>query len=368
MKRLAPPPLLSVVLGLVLAGCASTAPTGPAHEVRGSGEPTVVLASGFGMPRNTWQPVAEDLSRDFTVFTLDRPGYGGQPETERPRDPCTIATEMREALRAAGRKPPYLLVGHSIGGLYQYAFARLHPQEVSGFVLLDPTHPRHLAMLQKEQPLIARALEGMVALSASRSRRNEFYQQTDCLQGLETRPALTQPGRILLSRRYRESEKDLAPALQLLQEDWKNLTGVGDTDKLWDSGHHIQTERPDAVARAVRAVAGRADIPLGAADPSLRVAVGVRADTTVTIGSTAQPAVRSQLGPPDETHRDGQHSIWIYRAPGVSVPTAVGLLPVIGDLAELVSLAQMVVDRHETIIEFDDQGVVRHARRRVVED
>lgn len=271
--RWRPPPLrlrLSVVIGLVLAGCASTAPPGPAHELRGSGEPTVVLASGYGMPRSTWQAVTDDLSTDFTVFTIDRPGYGGQPETERPRDPCTIATETREALRAAGRRPPYLLVGHSIGGLYQYAFARLYPQEVSGFVLLDPTHPRHLAMLKNEHPLITRALEGMVALSASRSRRNEFYQQTDCLKDLDLRPALTQPGRILVSRRYREPEKDLAPALQALQEDWKILSGVSDTDKLWDSGHHIQTERPDAVARAVRAVAGRADIPPGAAGSSLR--------------------------------------------------------------------------------------------------
>ena len=272
MRRLAPPLRLrlSLALSLALAGCASTAPPGPAHELRGSGEPTVVLASGYGMPRNTWQAVAEDLSRDFTVFTIDRPGYGGQPETERPRDPCTIATDTRDALRAAGRQPPYLLVGHSIGGLYQYAFARLYPQEVSGFVLLDPTHPRHLAMLQKERPLTVRALEGAVALTGSRSRRNEFYQQTDCLPDLDTRPALTQPGRILVSRRYRETEKDLAPALEMLQEDWKILSGVSDTDKLWDSGHHIQTERPDAVARAVRAVAGRADIPPGAAGSSLR--------------------------------------------------------------------------------------------------
>lgn len=367
MRPLATPLRLSVVLGLVLAGCASTAPPGPAHDVRGQGEPTVVLASGYGMPRDTWRPVADDLSRDFTVFTIDRPGYGGQPETQRPRDPCTIASETRDALRAAGRKPPYLLVGHSIGGLYQYAFVRLYPEEVSGFVLLDPTHPRHLAMLQKEQPLTARALEGMVALAPSRSRRNEFYQQTDCLQDLGKRPALTQPGRILISRRYRDSEKDLAPALQVLQEDWKTLTGVGDTDKLWDSGHHIQTERPDAVARAVRAVAGRADTPV-AADRSIQVAVGTQADQTVTIGSTTQPAVRFRLGPPDETHRDGRRSIWIYRAPGVNVPTAVGLIPVIGDLAEALSLAQMAVDRHETIIEFDEQGVVRHARRRVVEN
>lgn len=366
MRRLVSP--LVLWLPVVLAACASPSPSRPAHEVRGSGEPTVVLASGYAMPRETWQAVADDLSLDFTVFTIDRPGYGAQPETDRSRDPCTIATETREALRAAGLKAPYLLVGHSIGGLYQYAFARLYPQEVSGFVLLDPTHPRHLAMLQKEQPIAARALEGMVALLPSRSRRNEFFQQTDCLKDLATRLALTQPGRVLVSRRYRAMELELAPALQALQTDWTVLTGVDNTQKVWDSGHHIQTERPDVVARAVRAVAGHADTTGDAGAAPLRVAVGARADQAVTIGSTTQPGVRSQLGPPDETHHDGQRTIWIYQAPGIRVPMAISLIPVIGDLADLVELGQSAVDRHESIIEFDAQGVVSYARRRRVED
>lgn len=359
---------LPAALCLVLAGCASMSPSGPAHEVLGSGEPTVVLASGYGMPRDTWRLVADELSRDFAVFTFDRPGYGSQPDTERPRDPCTIATETRDSLRAAGRQPPYLLVGHSLGGLYQYAFARMYPQEVSGFVLLDPTHPRHLEMLKNEQPLTARALEGMIALSASRSRRNEFYQQTDCLRDLDMLRAPTQPARILVSRRYRQPEKDLAPALQALQEDWRILTGVRDTDKLWDSGHHIQTERPDAVARAVRAVAGRADTANGVKHRPSQITVGARGDKAVTLGISTEPAVRSQLGRPDEVHHDGGRTIWVYRAPGVSVPTAVGLIPILGDLAELVSLAQKAADRYETIIEFDTRGVVQHARRRMVED
>lgn len=357
------------ILPLSLVACASGPATPePAYEIRGQGRPTVVLASGYDMPRSTWKAVADDLSRDFTVFAFDRPGYGSQPDTDRPRAPCTIAADTRQALRVAGLLPPYLLVGHSLGGLYQYAFARLYPQEVSGFVLLDPTHPRHLAMLQKEQPLTARALEGMVALVPSRSRRNEFFQQTDCLKDLDTRPTLTQPGRILVSRRYRDTEKDLAPALQVLQEDWKTLTGVSHTDKLWDSGHHIQTERPDVVARAVRAVAGHADTTGDAGAAPLRVAVGARADQTVTIGSTTQPGVRSQLGPPDETHHDGQRTIWVYQAPGIRVPMAISLIPVIGDLADLVELGQSAVDRYESIIEFDAQGVVSYARQRRVED
>lgn len=353
-------------LPLTLVACASGPITPePAHEIRGQGRPMVVLASGYGMPRGTWKAVADDLSRDFTVFAFDRPGYGHQPDTDRPRDPCTIAADTRQALRAAGLQPPYLLVGHSLGGLYQYAFARLYPQEVSGFVLLDPTHPRHWEMLQAERPLLATALQGMVKLQRSPARRNEFRQQTDCLNGLEQRQAPQAPGRLLVSRRYKDMEKDLAPALQALQEDWKTLTGVATQDKLWDSGHHIQTERPDAVARAVRTVAGHP--PPGDEIP-LHVQMGAGADMRVQIGATRQPEVAQRLGRPDETHQDGERAVWVYQAPGIRVPIAISLIPFMGDLADLVELGQSAVDRYESIIEFDAQGVVSHARRRRVED
>lgn len=286
-------------LPLTLVACASGPSTSEApHEIRGQGRPTVVLASGYEMPRSTWNAVADDLSRDFTVFAFDRPGYGSQPDTDRPRDPCTIAADTRQALRAAGLPPPYLLVGHSLGGLYLYAFARLYPQEVSGFLLLDPTHPRHWEMLKAEQPMLTTALQGMVKMQRSEAKRNEFRQQTDCLKGLDQRPALLAPGRLLVSRRYKDIEKDLAPALQALQNDWKTLTGVASIDPLWDSGHHIQTERTDAVARAVRAVARH---PLPRTGHPSRVQIGKSAEFELEIGATRQPEVAQRLGRPDET-------------------------------------------------------------------
>ena len=67
----------------------------------------------------------EELASGQAVFAYDRPGYAGNPASEAPRDPCTVAAELRAQLRTAGLQPPYVLVGHSLGGLYQYVFARL---------------------------------------------------------------------------------------------------------------------------------------------------------------------------------------------------------------------------------------------------
>lgn len=60
-----------------------------------------------------------------------------------------------ELLSTVGAQPPYLLVGHSLGGQYQYAYALLFPQDVAGMLLLDPTHPDHWTSLQREAPLTA---------------------------------------------------------------------------------------------------------------------------------------------------------------------------------------------------------------------
>ena len=359
---------LCTVAGLSTALCAcATEPAMPeaAAEIRGNGRPVVVLASGYGMERNTWKAVTDALVDDFTVFAQDRPGYGQQPDTDRPRDPCAIATETRQALQAAGLRPPYLLVGHSLGGLYQYAFARLYPQEVAGLVLLDPTHPRNWETLQAQQPLLASGLKAMIKLKPVQAQRNEFSQQTACLDRLARLPPLTGPARLLLSRRYRDLEKDFAPSLQTLQEEWKALAGVSRPDILWDSGHLIPTERPDAVAQAVREAAGR---PASQHNGSLLVPVGARAQWSMTIGTSRQQDATQGLGAPDETHADGNQTIWVYHAPGIRVPMALSLIPVIGDLAELAALAQTTADRYETIMVFDEKGVLRHARRRQVED
>lgn len=356
---------LCSLLPLWLVACAGAPPTPePPVEVRGSGQPVVVLVSGFGMDRSSWQTVTDELSPDFTVAAVQRPGYGRQSDTDRPRDPCSIAAETRQALVAAGLPPPYLLVGHSLGGLYQYVFARLYPQDVAGLVLLDPTHPKHWQTLQAQLPMTARALQTAVQLYPSQARRNEFRQQTECLERLGHALPPAMPVRLQFSRRHRDMERDLVPALQTLQQDWLSLTGATRSQRLWDSGHQIPMERPDAVAQAVRELAGRAAV----VRPPAPVTLGADPSLTLTPGSTRHDAVSQALGTPDEIHRDGARTIWVYRAPGLRVPPAMGLVPVIGDIAELAQLAQAGIERCESIIEFDEQGVVRRARCRRVED
>jgi thioesterase domain-containing protein len=116
--------------------------TEPAVEVveYGAGEATVVFESGLGDDWQPWQWVAPEVAEQARVFAYSRPGYGQSEPTTEPRDAEHIVEGLRELLAARGYAPPYVLVGHSLGGGYMELFAKAHPEEVTGVVLVDPRH------------------------------------------------------------------------------------------------------------------------------------------------------------------------------------------------------------------------------------
>lgn len=102
---------------------------------------TVVFENGARETLDTWDQVIDAIKTDSTVFAYNRPGYGNSDEVTGPRDGRAIVAELRAALRHQGVKPPYILVGHSLGGLYMQLFARTYPQEVKALVLVDSIYP-----------------------------------------------------------------------------------------------------------------------------------------------------------------------------------------------------------------------------------
>jgi pimeloyl-ACP methyl ester carboxylesterase len=111
--------------------------------LRRPASPYVVVFEGGS--RNTldkWGAVLAGVGQEATVFAYNRPGYGNSEPAATPRDGRTVVEELRRLLRAKGLQPPYVLVGHSLGGLYMQWFARAHPDEVKGLVLVDALYPR----------------------------------------------------------------------------------------------------------------------------------------------------------------------------------------------------------------------------------
>lgn len=132
-------------------------------QVAGTGAPTVVLDYGLGGSIENWRNIFPDVARFTRVVAYDRAGYGKSEPGPEPRSQVQIATDLHTLLHRANITPPYVLVGHSLGGANIRAFAYLFKEEVAGLVFVDPFNvdiftsqnatEREAAMAQQEAAL-----------------------------------------------------------------------------------------------------------------------------------------------------------------------------------------------------------------------
>jgi pimeloyl-ACP methyl ester carboxylesterase len=108
----------------------------------GSGNPTVVLEPGAGGFSSIFGWIAPVVAKDTRVCMYDRAGRGWSEPADGPQDAAHIAADLRAALRGADVPGPYVLAGHSFGGLYVLTYAARHPDDVAGMVLVDSTAPK----------------------------------------------------------------------------------------------------------------------------------------------------------------------------------------------------------------------------------
>ncbi len=115
---------------------------------KGSGEVTVVFASGFGIPcpYTDFYPLYSEISKHAKIAVYDRPGYGWSEVAADSRDIDTIVEELHELLEKSDQEPPYILVGHSLASLEIIRFAQLYGDEVEGIVAIDAGNPEFYAI------------------------------------------------------------------------------------------------------------------------------------------------------------------------------------------------------------------------------
>ncbi|WP_266170901.1 alpha/beta fold hydrolase [Dyella subtropica] len=106
----------------------------------GNGEPTVILEAGHGDMFSTWARIQPVVSGYTRVCSYDRAGLGFSDPPRRPGAVQQVVNDLHALLKRAQIRPPYLLVGHSMGGMAVRLFAAEHSSEVVGMVLVDPTN------------------------------------------------------------------------------------------------------------------------------------------------------------------------------------------------------------------------------------
>ena len=249
--------LLMMLPGMGLAGDAEPPPHHRVH-IEGAGPRTVVLEAGFGDTLDIWeaiQPrVAEHCAR---TFSYNRAGYVDSDPPGSARDAASIVAELREELQRRNMSPPYVLVGHSLGGLYMQYFARNYPADVAGLVLIDSTHWDQGMKVDAtaDSPYSSRTA---VTLYMPLVMRRELEGSAEA--GLEVKsspgaPAI--PTIVLSSTRLTAREtmdqRELAVNLQnSIAADFPGARHVF----VENSGHYIQRDQPAVVVDAIREVAG----------------------------------------------------------------------------------------------------------------
>jgi pimeloyl-ACP methyl ester carboxylesterase len=137
-------------------------------DCTGQGSPTVILDSGLGDTYISWQKVQPQIAQFARVCSYDRAGLGYSDSSPFPRTSREIADELHALLHNAEVPPPYILVGHSMGGFNVRLYAGLYRGEVAGMVLVDSSHPEQLKRLPP----------AVLDIEASGVRQQEFLEFT----------------------------------------------------------------------------------------------------------------------------------------------------------------------------------------------
>jgi pimeloyl-ACP methyl ester carboxylesterase len=248
-------------LFLVLSGCASINGVTTSsldgrnveHVVAGHGAPAVVFENGLGGRLEWWAKVFPVIAQETTVFAYNRAGTGTSAEASTPRDGDSVTEELRRNLRDKGIPPPYVLVGHSLGGLYMQLYARRYPEDVAGLVLVDSTHPEQLkgAGAKDNWPTWIKLLFD-VLLSSAASKELEALPATGAAM-LALPPLIGKPVVILIAQQPMSEASELARDANAKRSEIVRLHPGA--KQVWvDSGHAIPLEKPDAVIAAIHEV------------------------------------------------------------------------------------------------------------------
>lgn len=234
----------------------------------GSGRYTVIFESGFGTGLSAWRKVAPEVAKTARAVSYSRAGHGKSEARPEPRSIAQNTHELEQLIASRKLAPPFILVGHSYGGLLARSFAARHPEQVAGLVLVDPSDERFNPALRKLDAERAAADERAFAAIVPA----KFQPELKLLQPVLDSGVLPLAGKLpdvptVVLTAMRQAEKpefflETPQALAIkrdLHADFVRQFSAGTQVVTARSGHNIQLEEPELVTEAVRKVIAAAD-------------------------------------------------------------------------------------------------------------
>lgn len=267
----------------------------------GKGKPTVILDAGLGGYSAWWTLVQKEVSEFTHVCSYDRAGYGWSDAGPGPRTSAVIVKELHTLLHRQNIQPPYILVGHSFGGINMKLYANTYPDEVCALVLVDSCyekqwerfvahdtkkplktmwdsirdsamdmcHSRIAHYVGLSRLLIAQDLQPYFAGSLSKDLQKSIIAQSSTVKSLEARDSesyycsesfnqsanaphrITNKPLIVISRGKKEDES-IDTIWAACQQDLMSNSTRSQHIIAHKSGHMINVEQPEIIVNAIR--------------------------------------------------------------------------------------------------------------------
>lgn len=222
--------------------------------VKGSGEKTIVMLSGWGTenPIDDFKPLANKLSDEYKVVILEYFGYGTSDITENARTNENIVNEIRTALNELDIKPPYILMPHSMSGLYSLYYVDKYPDEVEGIIGIDMSLPQK--QLERWQngsfkKLSSEELDG--ANVSIVNQWNSFYENSKELENIKYSEKL--PVLVFLATEQVDSVNDMIKSGNM-KTSWEDINRNMITNpdiqsiKILDGTHYLHHEQANEIS------------------------------------------------------------------------------------------------------------------------
>jgi pimeloyl-ACP methyl ester carboxylesterase len=208
-----------------------------------NGKPAVVFENGLGMGMKYWDEVFLEIGKTHTVFAYNRK----DDKILKNRSMSTGKVELlRKLLLKRGLKPPYVLVGHSLGGLYMQYYAKRYADEVMGLVLVDSTYPDDFENNANLSKKIKKQFKYLAHYTKS------FSENLLVLPMTET-PVIAL---IATNERIMVQKEEWKPLVESMITNAKESLSLYPNCKVQmiDTGHVVMYEKPEVVSEAIREI------------------------------------------------------------------------------------------------------------------
>jgi pimeloyl-ACP methyl ester carboxylesterase len=274
-------------------------------DCRGNGSPVVVFESGRDLNGSlSWFRVQDEVATTNRACSYSRAGILWSDPSNGPHTGRAAVFDLHAALQRAGERPPFILVGHSVGGPYVLTYTKYFGSEVAGLVLVDPSHPEQFERIRSITPanptsvgtaqklLIAFSWTGITRLLAPQSpppeapralqtiaafgptsfvaavketeADSETFADAGTLRNLGARPVFVLTAMQPYSAEFLQAFKLSPQQGHQFQALWKSMhdeeaswSSVNRHQLVPDSGHYIQLEKPELVISAIRWVSNQ---------------------------------------------------------------------------------------------------------------